>query len=378
LAAAPANAEALNNRGLSLMALNRHAQAIESYDRALALDPRFERARWNRAMANLALGHFEQGLADYEARWRGADVPIAQRQFEAAAWDGHAPLADRTIFVHAEQGLGDAIQFARFARPLHERGARVLLEAPPPLVELLAQLPYVAQVVPTGKSPPPHDYQAPLMSLPFLLGTRINTIPAQDPPLVAPSESLARWRERLASLPRPRIGLAWSGNATFRKDALRAIPLALFDGIRALSATFIALQKQIRETDAPALGGAHPVHAFCEDLHDFRDTAALIELCDIVVSNDTSIAHLAGAMGHRVWILLPFAADWRWFVDREESPWYPSARLFRQPAPGRWDAVMARVAEALPAQLRAEATRPLEASAADVPTFGGTPPTGVQ
>jgi tetratricopeptide (TPR) repeat protein len=347
LAVSPRSVEALNNRGVALAALNRHAEAIESYSRALELNPDYHRARYNRALSRLVLGDFDSGWADHEARWHGSDVSIPERAFPRPRWTGREDLRGKTILLHAEQGLGDGIHFSRYARLVRERGARVLLEAYPPLKSLLAQLPYFDEVVPLGRALPPFDYHAPLVSLPLIFATRLETIPPQLPALEAPPAHLEKWRARLGESPRLRVGLAWSGSTTLRNDRNRSIALARFDGIRDVPASFFALQKDIRETDRAALEGARPARHFEDELVDFRDTAALVALMDVVITVDTSIAHLAGAMGKPVWILLPFSPDWRWLLDRDDSPWYPSARLFRQPRPGDWDTVLRRVAAEL-------------------------------
>ena len=348
LAAAPRSPEALNNRGVTLAALNRHAEAIESYTRALELKRDYHRARYNRALSRLVMGEFEGGWADHEARWHGSDVSIPERGFPVPRWTGQEDLHGRTILLHAEQGLGDGIHFSRYARLVHERGARVVLEAYPPLAALLAQLPYVAEVVPLGGTLPPFEYHAPLVSLPLIFGTRLATIPSQSPALEAPREHLAKWRGMLGEPRALRVGLAWSGSTTLRNDHNRSIALARFDRIRGLDGVeLFAVQKEIRDADRAALQGARPVRHFETQLADFRDTAALVAHMDLVISVDTSIAHLAAAMGKPVWLLLPFSPDWRWLLERDDSPWYPSARLFRQPRPGDWESVLDRVGAAL-------------------------------
>jgi hypothetical protein len=351
LAAAPRSPEALNNRGVALAAMNRHAEAIESYSRALASKPDYHRARYNRALSRLATGDLERGWADHEARWHGSDVRIAERTFAQPRWTGREDPAGKTVLLHSEQGLGDGIHFSRYARLVHERGARVVLEAYPPLAPLLAQLPYVDAVVALGEALPPFDYHSPLISLPLVFGTRLDTIPPQAPLLAAPSDRLGQWRARLGDKTGPRVGLAWSGSTWLRNDHNRSIALSRFGGIRAAPAAFFALQKEIRDADREALESGSGVRHFERELDDFRDTAALVALMDVVITVDTSIAHLAGAMGKPVWILLPFSPDWRWLLDRDDSPWYPSARLFRQQRPLDWNSVLDRVATELQAFL---------------------------
>jgi tetratricopeptide (TPR) repeat protein len=347
LALVPDYVDAHYNRGVSLAALNRHGEAIEACSRALVLEPRHARARFNRAISELTLGDFASGLADYEWRHAGAEPPRPLRKFDVPRWHAAQPSQGATILVHAEQGLGDAIQFARFLRELHTRGMRVRLEAAPALAPLVEQLPWVDAVAPDAAALRPFDFEIPIMSLAFALGCRLANLPPQDPPLRAPAAHVERWRERLGPRRGLRVGLAWSGNPTHRNDAQRSIPLASWREVRGLDATFIALQKGIRESDLAALDAPSPILRFDDDIADLRDTAALAELVDVVVTVDTAVAHVAAAMGRPTWILLPFAADWRWMLERETSPWYPGVRLFRQPRPGEWASVMERVAREL-------------------------------
>lgn len=341
--AAPGRAEAFYNLGVSLAALNRHGDAIAAYTRVLAVDGRHVRARWNRALSLLASGRWTEGFAEYEARRTLGDDRWTTRAVAGTPWTGAEAVEGRTVLLLAEQGFGDALMFCRFARVLHERGARVILEAPRELAPLLASLPWLDAVVATGDPLPAFDLYCPLPSLAPLLGTRIETLPAQDPPLALPHPWAERWRGRLSVLARPRIGIAWSGGLPGATDDPRAIPLRLWDELRRLPATFIALQNRIDDPEAALLDASPCVHRFDREIDDFRDTAALVAQVDLVITVDTAVAHLAGAMARPTWILLPFAADWRWLLGREDSPWYPSARLFRQARPGDWQGVMARV-----------------------------------
>ncbi len=350
LDAAPRFADALYNLGISLGALNRHAEAVAAYTSALDANPEHAQARWNRGLSRLALGDFAGGFADYEVRDQLDDPRAARRRIATAGWNGRDPVAGRTVLLLSEQGFGDVLQFSRFARPLHARGARVVLEAPPALAPLLEPLPYLAGVVTTSDPLPPFDLHCALTSLPGLLGTRLETLPAQDPPLQAPREWLERWSRRLAQVPRPRIGIAWSGG-TGRANDPRSIPLAAWSALRELPAGCVALQKEIVAADRPLLEGARPIAHFEDEVADFRDTAALAQLVDAVVTIDTAVAHLAGAMAQPTTILLPFSADWRWLVDRDDSPWYPTARLIRQPRAGDWASVLERAACDLRARL---------------------------
>jgi len=339
---APSEARMHNNLGRALQALNRHEAALASYVQAVALAPDYAGAQWNLALAHLALGDFARGWAGYEWRWRNGD--LAPRAFSAPLWTGGA-LAGKTLLVHAEQGMGDTLQFVRYLPLLARSGARVLLEAQRPLLPLLASLEGAAALVAAGDPLPDFDLQVPLLSLPGAFATTLDTIPRAVPYLSPPPERVAAWREALAALPPPRIGLAWAGSPTNRNDRQRSLALARLAPLFDLpGASLVSLQKDLREGDA-ALLERHPrVSRIGERLGDFADTAAVMSLLDLVVSVDTAAAHLAGALARPLFLMLPFSAEWRWLRGREDSPWYPTARLFRQPRPGDWDAVTARVA----------------------------------
>jgi hypothetical protein len=263
--------------------------------------------------------------------------------FDVPRWTGAEPLAGKTVLSHAEQGFGDTIQFIRYAPLVAARGARVIVEAPKSLKGLVLAVEGVSGVFARGEPAPACDLHCPLMSLPLVFGTTLETVPSKAPYLEAPMDRVAVWRERLPQKPL-RVGMAWTGNPTHRNDRHRSIAL---ERIAALSSDpdiqFIGIQKDIRENDAKALHNYPGVVSLGAQLQDFSDTAAVISLLDLVISVDTSVAHLAGALGKPVWIMLPYSGDWRWMLEGETSPWYPTARLFRQPAPGDWDSVLERV-----------------------------------
>ena len=346
LGAAPNHAPTHLNRGVALATLNRHAEAIASYDLALELDPRSASTRFHRALSRLLTGDFANGWEDYESRW-GSGTQGAPPAGTQPVWSGREDVRGKTVLVQAEQGLGDTIQFSRYARALHERDARVILEAQPVLKDFLAQAPGVERVVAPGEAPGAIDYRCPLLSLPRAFATRLESIPTQSPLLEAQADHVSRWSPRLPSRPRARIGLAWSGRPTLINDRNRSIALARLAPLREIDAAFVSLQQEVRDSDRPALESGPPIVHFGTQLADFRDTAALAALVDLVVTVDTAAAHLAGAMGRPVWLLLPFAPDWRWLLERDTSPWYPTMRIFRQPRIGDWDAVIRRVASEL-------------------------------
>ncbi len=354
--AAGARTPALHGqRGILLRALGRPREAVEAFDRGWALNPAYaqafaaggldalpeegKRLLWNKSLALLTLGDLPGGLPLYEARgWTGPGDPQARTE---PLWTGIEDVAGKIVFLHGEQGLGDTIQFCRYAKLLRERGARVVLAAQTPLVELLKSLDPAVTVIDWAYAPTVIDYRARLMSLPLAFGSTVETIPAPDRYLAADPALAARWARRLGPKTRPRIGLAWGANADNPTTALRAVPPERLTPLLGVDADWFSLAP---EAAAPWAG----VTAFGPEL-DFPNTAALIEQLDLVISVDTSLAHLAGALGKPVWILLPFAADWRWFDGRGDSPWYPGARLFRQTRPGDWDGVVERVKAALAA-----------------------------
>jgi tetratricopeptide (TPR) repeat protein len=346
LAIAPGYVKAHNNRGLALRALNRHGEALASYGRASALDKDFAEAHLNAAHALLTLGDFARGFPGYEWRWKIASTAPHRRTFRQPLWLGTPPIGGRTILLHAEQGLGDTIQFARYATLLARAGAKVVLEVAPALKELLSGIGGATRVLAQGDALPAFDLHCPLASLPLAFKTELASIPAEIPYLAAPAERLEKWRARLAGLARPRIALAWSGNPAHANDRNRSIPLARLQPLWSLvGPSFISVQRDVREGDAGVLAGATRLVHLGGELSDFADTAAVLALADLVISVDSAVAHLAGAMGRPVSILLPFSPDWRWMLAREDSPWYPTVRLLRQPEIGDWDSVVARVRE---------------------------------
>lgn len=341
----PEYAEALVNRANALRDLNRSSEAIASCDAALALDPDLAEAHWNKGLEQLLIGDFEQGFANYEWRWkRAGNTP---RDFGAPQWRDE-DVTDKTILLHAEQGFGDTIQFMRYVPLLAGRGAKIVLEVPDSLMPLIGTVDGVIATISRGQQHPPIDLHCPLMSLPLAFGTTLATIPASVPYLRAPAERIEAWRARLPASGKLRVGLVWSGKPTHRNDHNRSIAFAQLAPLLAVpNIDFVSLQRDVREADAAALLNAEAVLRPDLDQADFADTAAIIETLDLVIAVDTAVAHLTGALAKPLWPLLPFCPDWRWLLDRTDSPWYPGARLFRQPRIGDWDGAIANVAEAL-------------------------------
>jgi tetratricopeptide (TPR) repeat protein len=341
----PDYAEAANNLGGALLAQDRPEEAAAAFRRAVELDPGQAQARFGEALALLSLGRFAEGWPKYESRWLDPRFREGMRDYASPRWRGE-DVAGRTVLLHGEQGLGDSIQFVRYAPMVRARGARVVLEAPTPLLALFAAM--ADGVVAEGADLPPHDVHCPLLSLPHLFGTDLGSIPADVPYLHAAPARVAAWRTALGPATKPRIGIAFSGSPEHPEDTLRSIPAALLRPLLALpEAEFHVVQKDIRAEDAAALAGLPGVRVHAARLDDFAETAALLTLMDLVVSVDTSVAHLAGALALPVWVLVQFNADFRWLRGRDDSPWYPTARLFRQARPLEWGGEILRVAEAV-------------------------------
>lgn len=348
LAIRPRYPEALNNRGNLWREVGRPRDALADYRSAVAIDPQYALAHWNEALCHLALGDFEHGWKKYEWRWHRNDVHVPRRDYVEPLWLGEGDISGKTLLLHAEQGFGDTIQFVRYVELLHPRRVKVVLEVQPELTSLLADSFEMGEaVIPCGGELPSFDRRCPLMSLPLAFGTRLESIPARVPYLRAPGSKVATWRNRLPPCGRPRIGLAWAGRRTHPEDHRRSLTFNALQTLLTCSAQFMCLQKEISSDDASVLSRQERVLALGAELHDFSDTAALIESLDLVISVDSAVAHLAGALGKPVWILLPYVADWRWLLEREDSPWYPSARLFRQASRGDWQDVLQRVSDEL-------------------------------
>ncbi len=343
----PALADAHVGRGLVLKDAQRIDDALAAYDRALTLNPHHAEAHWNKALALLLGGRWLEAWPHYEQRWRLPHLGFAPRELPQPLWSGQ-PLEGRRVFVHAEQGLGDLIQFSRYARLLVQQGAKVLLEAPPSLWPVLDTLGPGVVMVDPADPPPQADFQIPLMSLPMAFGTTPGAVPMGAPYLAARPDRVALWRERLDSAAGPLVGLVWKGAARYRTDHLRSLPLADLLAALPVGPAYVALQKDLTEPEQALLAAQPDILAAGGD---FADTAALASLMDVVVSVDTSVAHLSGAIGAPTWVLLPFASDWRWLLNRDETPWYESVRLYRQGADRSWGAVLARVAEDLKTRL---------------------------
>jgi tetratricopeptide (TPR) repeat protein len=350
--------------GTAHHALGRHEAAVRAFDEALRVRPDLAAAHLNRALARLTMGDFRRGLPEYEWRLDPASREPAHHEATPAApaapqtalvdtlprWRGE-PLDGRTLLIQAEQGFGDTLQFVRFVPLVAQTSGRVVLEVQPQLLPLIAPFAQAARVtlIAQGSPRPAADLLCPLLSLPLMLGTTLDALPGRKPYLEAPAAYRRKWRGSQGGQAKRKIGIAWSGRV--QKQENRSMPLASLEPLFALEGIdWIVLQPQLSEAEHAALD-AHPrarsIHRPGPKIADFADTAAVIERLDAVVSIDTSIVHLAGALGAKLWVMLPFAADWRWFTGTDTSPWYPRARLVRQPRPGAWAEVVEAVARDL-------------------------------
>ncbi len=333
IALRPGYAAAWNNLGNLFVELSRINEALRCYTKALAIDPNYAEAHTNRALISLLQGSFEEGWQEYEWRWKQPGVGV--RTLPQPEWDG-SPIAGKTILLHSEQGAGDTIQFIRYARDLHRQGAKVLLHCQEPLRTLLTAMPELAAVF-SGPTPAPEfDVHAPLMSLPRLFATRLDSIPADTPYICPLSGSTVP--EDLASCQKFRVGLVWSGNKNHRNDRNRSAPLELFADLGYIEGVqFFSLQLGTE---------AHTdwIIDLAPHLTDYAAAAACLSALDLLITVDTSVAHLAGALGRPVWTLLPPCNDWRWLEHREDSPWYPTMRLYRQDKLRNWKPLIRRVA----------------------------------
>lgn len=353
LALMPAHPQILTNRGHALRRLDRPHEALADFEAALKKSPETPETHFEMALARLTLGDFKAGWKAYEWRWKTGAFASKRRSFRQPLWQGNVALSGKTVLLHAEQGFGDTIQFVRYALLLASSGARVICEVQPELVSLLSQLDGI-EVIAKGCELPHFDLHCPLLSLPLAFGTELASIPAKIPYLAAPATRVAHWRDRLGQSG-PRAGFVWSGSPAHKNDANRSIPLAqlawLFEN---LPFACFGLQCEMHDADREILRNLPNLTDLGPELADFIDTAAVISLLDIVVSVDTAVAHLAAAMGKPVVILLPHAADFRWLRDRQDTPWYPTAKLLRQPAFRDWHSVIASLAGELRSHAGAE------------------------
>jgi tetratricopeptide (TPR) repeat protein len=340
----PKHPAGYTNLGLVLEELERLEEAWGCYDRAIAIDPACATAHFNRSLLQLQKGQYADGWRSYEWRWDAETLSLSKdkRNYEQPLWTGEQSLEGKTILLWSEQGLGDTLQFCRYATLVAQRGATVILQVKPELIGLMGSLAGVSRIIAQGDPAPAFDFHRPLMSLPLAFGTLVETIPAAVPYLASDPAKLAHWAGVLGEKTRLRVGVVWNGNPKYLNDAVRSITLGQFAPLFGEDCEFVVLQKELTMTNKAVLGMKPNVREFTDAIQDFSDTAALCELMDVIVTVDTSVAHLAGALGKPVWVLLARRLDWRWLLERTDSPWYPSATLYRQ-SEGGWSAVVDRV-----------------------------------
>lgn len=350
----PGTHDVLVNLGAALCGRGKIDEGRPHLEKAFKLKPDCQTTQYNLATCYLALGRFSEGWKLYESRWEAVeDLKSAKRGFAQPQWRGE-PIEGRTILLHAEQGFGDTLQFVRYAPEVARRGGRVLLECPAPLVSLLQTVQGVTHVLQEGALLPNFEFHCPLHSLPLVFGTTLESIPSDIPYVAAHPEQVARWAANLGTTQSLKAGLVWSGNRgagkswAILRDKERSLPLAAFEQFGSVAGIrYVSLQKGEAAAQAKNPPEGLVISDPSDKLQDFADTAALIANLDLVISVDTSVAHLAGAMGKPVWLLSRFNGCWRWLVDHEDSPWYPTMRILRQPKLGDWDSVIERAAEEL-------------------------------
>jgi len=341
IALSPDYAKAYNNRGNILQDLGRHEEALVAFEKSIALKPDYFEAHSNKSHLLLLLGRLDEGWRLYESRKKIANA-VAARSYSRPLWLGGEDITGKTLFIWWEQGFGDTIQFCRYAKLVESKGAKVIMSVQEPLRDLLKQISPTIEIIPENEDPDDFDYHCPLMSLPLALGTTLANIPAERGYLKADTGLRAVWEARLGPKTKPRIGVAWSGSSA-HKIYNRSMTLEPFLALLGPDADWICLQKEISADDHAMLRQDGRIAFLGDDIRDFSNTAALIDLMDLVITIDTSVAHLAGAMGKPVWLLLPYNANWRWLLDRNDSPWYPSARLFRQREIANWPRLIEEV-----------------------------------
>lgn len=335
-------AEAYFNKGRSFEKLSRFDEALACYEKAISINGEYADAYWNKSLVLLLKGQFSDGLSLYEWRWRIDKGGPEKRRFSKPMLLQEHDIQGKTILLHAEQGLGDTLQFIRYVSMVIDRGAQVILEVQKPLYEIFKDLPGISVLIKKGDPLPVFDLHCPLLSLPLIFKTELSSIPGPTYFPVVKQEKLKIWKEKLGIKSKPRVGLVWSGSALHKNDQNRSLPLEILQSYLPQEFEYICLQKEVRDTDIELMKHGN-INCVKEHIIDFADTAALCELMDLVISVDTSVAHLAASQGQSTWLLLPFIPDWRWMLEREDSPWYPSIKIYRQQSARDWESVLQKV-----------------------------------
>lgn len=330
---------AYNNLSILYRAQNRLDEAIVMHEKAIAINPNYAEAHyWNKSLIYLSKGDLKEGFELYECRWQ-QDVSLLKRNFTQPLWLGKDSLNGKTILVHSEQGLGDTLQFCRYIPMVVKLNVKVIFEVEKPLLPLLKQIEGVVEFIIKGETLPSFDYHCPLLSLPHAFNTTLETIPPVLSNIKISEDKINYWKEKLKNISKPKIGLVWNGNPEHKNDHNRSLSLDKLINFLPKEFEYISLQKEIRTEDKSVLENSN-ISFFGNELNDFEDTSALIQNVDLVVSVDTSVAHLAGTLNKKTFVLLPFSPDWRWMLNRDDSPWYPSVKLFRQKEIANWDSVL--------------------------------------
>ena len=340
----PRHTDAYCSRGTALRMLNRLDDALSSYDFVINIKPNHAEALLGKSLILLLKGNLHHGFELYESRWQTKQLINLQRNFRQPLWLGQESLVEKTLLLHSEQGLGDTLQLCRYLALVADLGAQVIFEVEASLFPLLKSLPSIHKVIEKGQQLPDFDYHCPLMSLPLAFKTDLNSIPSSSAYIVANFAKVQYWKNKLGKKNKPRIGIVWSSVSGFIHNRTRSMDLDTFlQGLPYGVFDYICLQKEIIPHDFITLKNRNDIRFFGDELHDFSDTAALIDNMDLIISTCTSVPHLSAAMGKPTWICLQYAPDWRWLLDREDSPWYPSVRLFRQGEDRKWDSVLNQI-----------------------------------
>jgi hypothetical protein len=337
------NAIAHSNLSIELKYLHRLDASLLSSNRAIALKPDYYDAYWNRSLTYLLMGRLKEGFIDYHYRWDTSRFEPIKRKYSQPLWLGMESLTGKRLFVYNEQGFGDSIQFCRYLALARDAGAKVIYEVSDALYDLFTSLDGIDQLVKVNEHLPDFDYYCPLMSLPIGFNTQLNSIPLKIPYLSVSPDKINKWESTLGYKSRPRVGLCWSGSPTHQGDKHRSIPFSMLLGYLPVEYEYISLQKNISSSDYLAFGNSSNIKNFGEYLYDFSDTAALASTLDLVITVDTSVAHLAGSLGIPTWVLLPHTPDWRWMLARDDSPWYPTMKLYRQENSGDWNSILMKL-----------------------------------
>jgi tetratricopeptide (TPR) repeat protein len=356
MALVPDSAGPYVNRGLAMLGKGNFDEALQNYDRAIELNPDMADPHWNKALLKILKGEYEEGWQLYEYRRYKQDLKGSYPIYEQPLWLGQESVTDKILYIYPEQGLGDFIQFCRYGPLVEKLGAKVILKVPDALYTMIKTMGLNAKIVRNDEKVEEFDFHCPIMSLPLAFKTTVETIPNKIPYFFSDQLKKNYWQRKFAHVTNSlKVGLVWSGSKDHKKDHDRSLRLEQLTPILDLPVTFYSLQKEVREQDKITLSKLNHIQQYHEELNDFSDTAAMVDCLDLVISVDTSVAHLAGAMGKNVWILISYLPDYRWMLDREDTPWYPTARLFRQANVGDWDNAILNIRNALEELIKSKA-----------------------